>query len=86
MVSLFFDQKTGLLTRSVRYTDSPVGKLPVQTDYSDYRDVNGVKMPFKLLQTGLDGRDTFELTQIRANANPEASRFAKPAPVAPPKK
>ena len=86
MVTLFFDQKTGLLTRSVRYTDSPVGKLPVQTDYSDYRDVNGVKMPFKFIQTGLDGRDTFELTQIRANANVEASRFAKPAPVAPPKK
>ena len=86
MVSLFFNQKTALLTRSVRYTDSPVGKLPVQTDYSDYRDVNGVKMPFKFIQTGLDGRDTFELTQIRANTNVEASRFAKPAPVAPPKK
>jgi hypothetical protein len=55
-------------------------------DYSDYRDVNGVKMPFKYTQTGLDGRDTFELTQIRANTNVEASRFTKPAPVAPPKK
>ncbi len=86
VVTLYFDQKTGLLTRSIRYTDSPVGKLPVQVDYSDYRDVNGVKMPFKYTQTGLDGRDTFELMQIRANANVEASRFAKPAPVAPPKK
>jgi len=86
IVSLYFDQKTGLLTRSIRYTDSPVGKLPVQVDYADYRDVNGVKMPFKYTQTGLDGRDTFELTQIRANVNVEASRFAKPAPVAPPKK
>jgi len=86
VVTLYFDQKTGLLARSIRYTDSPVGKLPVQVDYSDYRDVNGVKMPFKYTQTGLDGRDTFELTQIRANQNIEASRFAKPAPVAPPKK
>ena len=86
VVTLYFDQKTGLMTRSMRYTDSPVGKIPVQTDYSDYRDVNGVKLPFKFTQTWLDGRDTFELTQIRANANVEASRFAKPAPVAPPKK
>jgi hypothetical protein len=86
IVTLYFDQKTGLLTRSIRYTDSPVGKLPVQVDYADYRDVNGVKMPFKYTQTGLDGRDTFELTQIRANANVEASRFNKPAPVPPPKK
>ena len=29
---------------------------------------------------------TGKLTQIRANTNIEASRFAKPAPVAPPKK
>jgi photosynthetic reaction center cytochrome c subunit len=86
VVTLYFDQKTGLLARSIRYTDSPVGKLPVQVDYSDYRDVNGVKMPFRYTQTGLDGRDTFELTQIRANQNIEASRFARPAPVPPPKK
>ena len=86
VVTLYFDQKTGLMTRSVRYTDSPVGKIPVQIDYSDYRDVNGLKLPFKFTQTWLNGRDTFELTQIRANTNIEASRFAKPAPVAPPKK
>jgi hypothetical protein len=86
VVTLFFDQKTGLMTRSMRYTDSPVGKIPVQTDYSDYRDVNGIKVPFKFTQTWLDGRDSFELTQIRANTNIEASRFARPAPVAPPKK
>jgi hypothetical protein len=85
MVSLFFDQKTGLLTRSVRYTDSPVGKIPVQTDYSDYRDVNGVKLPFKFTQTWLDGRDNFEMTQIRANVPVEATRFRKPAPAVPPK-
>ena len=84
IVSLYFDQKTGLLTRSVRYTDSPVGKIPVQTDYSDYRDVNGVKMPFKFTSTWLDGRDTFELTQIRPNVTVEAGRFAKPVPPKPP--
>ena len=86
IVSLLFDQKTGLLTRSVRYTDSPVGKIPVQTDYSDYRDVNGLKMPFKYTMTWLDGRDNFEFTQIRSNATIEAARFAKPAPSVPPKK
>ena len=84
IVTLYFDQKTGLLTRSVRYTDSPVGKIPVQVDYSDYRDVNGVKLPFKFTSTWLDGRDTFELTQIRPNVMVEAARFAKPAPSKPP--
>jgi hypothetical protein len=89
IVTLFFDQKTGLLTRSVRYTSSPVGKIPVQADYSDYRDlggvVGGVKVPYKFTMTWLDGRDTFELTQVRANAAIDAVKFAKPAPSAPPK-
>jgi len=85
VVTLFFDQKTGLLTRSVRYTDSPVGKIPVQTDYSDYRDVNGVKLPFKFTQTWLDGRDNFEVAQIRANAPIDAAKFAKPKPSTPPR-
>ena len=86
IVSLYFDQKTGLLTRSVRYTDSPVGKIPVQVDYSDYRDVAGVKMPYKFTMTWLDGRDNFELTQVRANTTIDAAKFAKPAPSTPPKK
>lgn len=79
IVSLLFDQKTGLLSRSVRYTDSPVGKIPVQTDYADYRDVNGLKMPFKYTMTWLDGRDNFELTQIRPNVTVDAAKFVKPA-------
>jgi hypothetical protein len=69
----------------VRYTDSPVGKIPVQVDYSDYRDVSGVKMPFKFTMTWLDGRDNFELTQVRANVTIDAAKFAKPAPSTPPK-
>ena len=85
IVSLYFDQKTGLLVRSVRYTDSPVGKIPVQADYDDYRDVAGVKIAHKFTMTGLDGRDTFELTQVRANAAIDAAKFARPAPSTPPR-
>ena len=85
IVTLYFDQKSGLLTRSVRYTDSPVGKIPVQADYEDYRDVSGVKMPHKFTLTWLDGRDTFELASVRANVAIDAAKFAKPAPSTPPK-
>ena len=85
IVTLYFDQKTGLLTRSVRLTDSPVGKIPVQADYDDYRDVAGVKVPHKFTMTWLDGRDTFELTQVRPNVAIDAAKFAKPAPSTPPR-
>jgi outer membrane lipoprotein-sorting protein len=84
VVSLYFDAETGLLLRQQRFADSPVGRIPVLVDYADYRDVAGVKMPFRWTVIWLDGKDTFELTDIQANARVDASRFAKPAaPVVP---
>ena len=81
--TLYFDAESGLLVRHVRYNDSPVGRISRQTDYSDYREVAGVKMPFKWTDTWLDGRDIVELTDVQPNINIDAAKFAKPAaPVA----
>jgi len=80
IVTMYFDEETGLLSRLVRSTPSPVGRLPVQIDYSDYRDVNGLKMPFKWTMTWLDGRSNFEMSEIRPNVTIDAARFAMPAP------
>ena len=55
-IDLYFDKQTNLLVRSLRYADSPVGLTPTQVDYSDYREVAGVKMPFKRIIYWLDGR------------------------------
>ena len=52
---LYFDAKTGLLVRQLSYTDTPVGMVPTQVDYSDYREVAGVRMPFKMVVTWTDG-------------------------------
>ncbi len=79
--------ETGLLVRHVRYNDSPVGRISRQTDYSDYREVAGVRMPFKWTDTWLDGRDVVELTDVQPNVAIDAARFARPAaPVSPPAK
>jgi photosynthetic reaction center cytochrome c subunit len=83
LVTMYFDEETGLLTRLVRSIPSVVGRLPWQMDYSDYRDVAGVKMPFKWTMTWLDGRSNFELSEIQPNVAVEATRFAKPAPPKP---
>ena len=42
-VNLYFDDESHFLARTVRFADSPVGLAPTQVDYSDYRDVAGVK-------------------------------------------
>ena len=51
-----------------------------QTDYSDYRDVAGIKMPFRWTVAWLDGRSTFELSDVQPNVAIEGAKFARPAP------
>src|SRR5262249_689489 len=75
LATLYFDPQTGLLARMIRYGPSPVGRVPVQIDYSDYRDVNGIKFPFELKFSWLDGRYTAKLTDIKTNVALDAAKF-----------
>lgn len=77
---LYFDAKSGLLIRQVRYADTPIGMVPTQVDYSDYRDIAGVKMPFHWVVTWTDGQSTVQLTELQVNVPIDAAKFAKPAP------
>ena len=56
--------------------------MPTEVDYSDYRDVAGVKIPFKFKVTWLDGLENVTLSEIQPNVAVDAARFARPAPVA----
>jgi hypothetical protein len=80
---LYFDSQSGLLVRQVRYVDTAVGVIPTRIDYSDYRDVAGVKIPFRRVVTWTDGRSTIELSEVQPNARIEAAKFAEPAPPKP---
>src|SRR5205807_2334342 len=80
LVTLYFDAESGFLLREVRYSKSPIGRIPTQIDYSDYRDVGGVKMPFRLVFAWLDGRDSIQLDKIQVNAAIDPSKFSKPPP------
>jgi photosynthetic reaction center cytochrome c subunit len=76
--TLYFEKSTGLLVRMIRYGNSPIGRLPTQVDYSDYRDVNGIKMPFRFTFSWLDGRDAFQLSDIKMNVPVDAAKFGRP--------
>jgi hypothetical protein len=80
VATFYFDQKTGLLRRLVRYANSAVGRVPTQYDYSDYRLVAGVMMPFKWTFGWVSGREEYQLTEVTPNAPVDESRFAKPIP------
>lgn len=83
-VKLYFDKESGLLVRQLRFSDSAVGLNPTQVDYSDYRDVAGVKVPFHWTATWTDGQSTTELTEVQPNIAIDSAKFAKPAPALPP--
>jgi hypothetical protein len=77
--TLCFDAESGLLVRLVRFSESPVGRIVTQVDYADYRDVAGVKMPFRWTVSWLNGRSTFELSEVQPNVPIDAAKFARPA-------
>jgi hypothetical protein len=78
LATLYFDPESGLLARMVRYSPSPVGRVPVQIDYADYRDVGGIKFPFEYRFSWLDGRYTAKIKDIKTNVAIDAARFGKP--------
>ena len=82
-VNFYFDKSTGLLKRVMRWNQTAVGPVPTQTDYDDYRDVAGIKVPFRTIVTWTDGKSTIELKEVRPNVPIEAARFSRPAPARP---
>jgi photosynthetic reaction center cytochrome c subunit len=77
--TLYFDKESGLLVRLVRYSNSPIGRVPTQVDYADYRDVGGgIKMPFSWTFSWLDGRDSFVLSDVQLNVPIDRSKFGTP--------
>ena len=76
--TLYFDKQTGLLVRMLRYGNSPIGRLPTQVDYADYREVGGIKMPFRFTFAWLDGRDAFQLNEVQPNVQVDEAKFGRP--------
>lgn len=83
LVTLHFDRQSGLLLRELRYGASPIGRIPTQIDFADYRDVNGIKLPFRITFAWLDGRDSIVLNDIRTNVPIDQAKFSRPAPLKP---
>ncbi len=73
-----FDATSGLLLRRVMAVRTPMGTLQIQTDYANYRDVAGVKMPFEIKQTEAQAITTITVSDIKPNASIDDARFARP--------
>jgi hypothetical protein len=66
---LYFDTQTGLLLRTLTTIRTMIAHLPEQVDLDDYRDVDGVKLPFTIRTSNTATWDTAtrRFTEIRRN-------------------
>jgi photosynthetic reaction center cytochrome c subunit len=66
---LYFDTQTGLLLRELTTTRTLLAPLPEQVDFDDYRDVDGIKLPFTIRSSNASTFDTAtrRFTEIKHN-------------------
>lgn len=78
---LYFDAQSGLLVRKGTATATAFGDYALQTDYEDYRDVEGVKIPYLVRTIGVSPADlvTTHIEKVEHNPAVDAARFVKPA-------
>ena len=75
---LFFDSQTGLLLRRYRESKTALGPYPMQVDYEDYKEVEGVKLPFAI-RWSIPGRSWGrKITEVKPNAAIDDAVFDAP--------
>jgi hypothetical protein len=62
----------------LRYANTPLGLNPTQVDFADYRDQNGVRMPFEWTIARPFGRFTMKVDSVQVNVPIPPERFQKP--------
>ena len=77
-VNFYFDDKSHLLVRVVRWNETLVGPVPTEINYGDYRTVAGIQMPFTWTATQTYMQMTIKLREVSANVPLDAARFARP--------
>ena len=78
---LYFDTTTGLLVRRLILTREPIGEIPQQTDFDDYREVGGTKFPFMIRVSLVDpwNSATRHFTDVQLGATVDEAVFKEPS-------
>ncbi len=75
---LYFDRETGLLVRQDSKLEGPDGLRFLEVDYEDYREVDGVRLPFTIRRLDVDSTSTFKVLEVKHNVPIDEAKFAKP--------
>lgn len=80
-VTAYFDKESGLLIRENLVAKTPQGDLPVEVKISEYKEVDGIKMPFQSEQTVLTQILKTTISEVTHDAEIPADRFEIPASI-----
>ncbi len=80
LLTLIFDPETALLAKSKYRMSGPTGDVNVEEIYSNYRDVNGLKVPFTT-EVRRDGAPAVQRTlrKFEFNVPVDSALFSKPS-------
>ena len=75
---LFFDTKTALLLRRSGVLKTALGSVMFQADYDDYREVDGIKLPFITRWSMPTSSWIDTITDAKHNVDIDQRKFVKP--------
>ena len=76
--TLYFETQSGLLTGRDVTQQTVQGPIRVEMRYSDWREVDGVKFPFKITQSMPNLKFVFTVTELKHNLPLDDMLFEKP--------
>ena len=75
---MYLDTESGLMLRSVVERDMAEGRASFELLLEDYREVDGVKIPFLIRGKNPNADYVIKLTEVKHNVSIEDAKFAKP--------
>jgi hypothetical protein len=77
--TMWFDADSGLHVRTQREGEGPNGKVTFDMTFDDYREVDGIKLPFVMHFSLGDFAFVIKLSEVKHNVPIDDAKFDKPA-------
>jgi len=75
---LYIDTDSKMVVRTEDVATTPEGPYTLRLDLDDYRDVDGLKFPFRMKRTEKGSIVNIRLTQVTLNPPLDDTLFLKP--------
>ena len=77
-ITRFYDRETSLVVKTDFVMATPMGEIDISATASDYREVDGVKVPFRIEQSMMGMTQAQIVESVEFNVEIPAERFALP--------